>query len=563
MRNVISNVFKRGTLSFMSAVLALSTLTPVFTAKTANAVANGPLTVESVCDVDNTVKYNFTLKQTGLLVGNLYYKTPSGDSPKHTLDLFDTDTWSVDTNLGTAPSVSASAEVRGYLFNTLLKKYTVVTDPMSCAQLNGENFNTVNDPYKGISVGFNVRDFGIATAASVTIERADGSTVTKNAAQGVLDLISNATSVTQLTAPFVIKDGTFTEAGDTFYWAPAPATWTDATTPVKAIISVTDQHGTKTAEIASFSQGIPSWPTYFSLLPTPEVQVCSEIAAIVSNNLDLWIPTDTRSAGHNELVADGLRVYTDNNTSLAKATGYRAVDFPLSANGSQTIADSIEWVQNSGTHTPGLQLVVDFDNNGSVDGILVGEAVYGNSWWLSNSAEQLVKDASPNVGGGYGSLYYGTINEWLSKFPNAQVKSVGYSLGSGVHADGVIKKLVFGCTEYTFAKAVEVPNEENPGNTDNGGNNNNGGGSGSGAPVFAVADIFGINDDEEATDSGLAALGTASKDEGGEVAGATDNKDDKGCGIFLGICWYYWIPIVLAILAVVYAVRRRLQANNA
>lgn len=135
--------------------------------------------------------------------------------------------------------------------------------------LNAENFNTVDDNYQGISVGFNTKDFGTVSAVEVEIERADGSTVTKTGNQGVFDIISNTTTTQQLTAPFVIEEGTFTEASDTFYWNPAPATWDETTTPVKATIRVTDQNGTKTAVITSFSQGAPSWPAYLDILPPP------------------------------------------------------------------------------------------------------------------------------------------------------------------------------------------------------------------------------------------------------------------------------------------------------
>ncbi|MEO6513742.1 MAG: PKD domain-containing protein, partial [Candidatus Saccharimonadales bacterium] len=34
--------------------------------------------------------------------------------------------------------------------------------------------------------------------------------------------------------------------------------------------------------------------------------------------------------------------------------------------------------------------------------------------------------------------------------PDAKVKAIGYSLGSGVHGDGIIKKISLGCTDYTF-----------------------------------------------------------------------------------------------------------------
>ena len=78
---------------------------------------------------------------------------------------------------------------------------------------------------------------------------------------------------------------------------------------------------------------------------------------------------ETRATGHNDFVADGVRVWTEGNTSTDKAAGYFAVNADLADVGEP----SMDAVRNdpSTTLRPGMQLVVDFDGNGSVDGILV------------------------------------------------------------------------------------------------------------------------------------------------------------------------------------------------
>ncbi len=182
----------------------------------------------------------------------------------------------------------------------------------------------------------------------------------------------------------------------------------------------------------------------------PTVQPCVSPSSVLTTDLSTWDLSETRATGHNELVSSGLRVWTEGATSTDKAAGYYATDFPLSGLGDQTIADALDYDASFGIE-PGLQLDVDFDNDSSVDGILVGESVYGNDWWLTNSAAQFVKDNAPNTGGGYGTPWHGTPNEWLTSFPSAQVKAIGYSLGSGVYADGVIEKISLGCVEYTFS----------------------------------------------------------------------------------------------------------------
>lgn len=135
------------------------------------------------------------------------------------------------------------------------------------ASLNAENFNAVDANYKGVSVGFNAKDFGTVTAVTVDMTRADGSHVIKHGNQGVFDIISNKTTAQQLTAPFVIQEGSFTEASDTLYWDPAPATWTAATAPSSVTIIVTDENGSHQVTNSTFNAGAPSWPTYESLLP--------------------------------------------------------------------------------------------------------------------------------------------------------------------------------------------------------------------------------------------------------------------------------------------------------
>lgn len=183
------------------------------------------------------------------------------------------------------------------------------------------------------------------------------------------------------------------------------------------------------------------------------IAACSSVNTVRTTSLAMWYMGETRSTGHNELMADGLHIWTEGATSTDKAAGYYSTDFPLSNLGSQTIAESIDYTATTGI-TPGLQLAVDFDNNGTPDGYLVGESVYGNNWWLSNSAAQFAKDGAPHTGGGNGSNWFGNADEWLNAFPNAQVKAVGYSLGSGVHGDGVLTRITLGCTNYTFGLAA-------------------------------------------------------------------------------------------------------------
>lgn len=167
--------------------------------------------------------------------------------------------------------------------------------------------------------------------------------------------------------------------------------------------------------------------------------------------------SDTRATGHYEVVGSGLRVWTEGSTSTDKVAEYVDTDTPLADVGEP----SLEYAPTSGSVPPGYQLIVDFDGDGSVDGILVGEPTsYGNDWWLNNAAKQFVKDGAPNTGGGSGSNWFGSLDEWRAAFPEADVMAFGFSLGSGVQGDGVISAINFAGDRYTFAPSVTLMSKD-------------------------------------------------------------------------------------------------------
>ena len=95
---------------------------------------------------------------------------------------------------------------------------------------------------------------------------------------------------------------------------------------------------------------------------------------------------------------------------------------------------------------------MDFDADGTPDGILIGEpGSYGNDWWLNNAAAQFVKDGAPSHTGGSGSANHGTLDQWREAFPSANVVAFGFSLGSGVEGDRVLNAIDFAGDRYTFA----------------------------------------------------------------------------------------------------------------
>jgi hypothetical protein len=174
---------------------------------------------------------------------------------------------------------------------------------------------------------------------------------------------------------------------------------------------------------------------------------------------DDFVPAlaDTRKTGHHALQGTGLRLWTEGATSTDKVAEYVAAGIPLADAGEP----ALHFTNTSGGGVPGAQLVVDFDNDGAHDGILIGEkAVYGNDWWLNNAAEQFVKDAAPSHTGGSGSTNHGTLDQWRTAFPSAQVTAFGFSLGSGVKGDGVLDAIDFAGVRHTFAAPVVLTGKE-------------------------------------------------------------------------------------------------------
>jgi|GEM_PF-760636 len=182
----------------------------------------------------------------------------------------------------------------------------------------------------------------------------------------------------------------------------------------------------------------------------PKITPCRTLKdTIIVSSKEQFADTDeSRSSGKYEFTNDGVKIYTIDSSSNAKVAWYKNVDIAMGDLG----VPAMDYQLLSGTQTPGLQLRVDFDGNGTADGLLVGESVYGNNWWLTGGSAQFARDGAPHVGGGNGSQWYGTLDEWYGAFQQARVKQVGFSLGSGVLASGVLKSMTFGCVKYVFKK---------------------------------------------------------------------------------------------------------------
>ena len=167
--------------------------------------------------------------------------------------------------------------------------------------------------------------------------------------------------------------------------------------------------------------------------------------------------TDTRATGHYEVDGTALRIWTDSNNSTDKVAEYVATDTPLA----EVDDASLEYTTTLGTTPPGFQLMVDIDGDGAHDGILVGEPTYyGANWWLNNQADAEFKATAPHTGGGSGSQWFGTLEEWSGENEGAVVTAFGFSLGSGVYGDYDLTAINFAGTRYTFAEHTVLEGKE-------------------------------------------------------------------------------------------------------
>ena len=170
--------------------------------------------------------------------------------------------------------------------------------------------------------------------------------------------------------------------------------------------------------------------------------------------------SDTRSAGHVDFLKEGLHVYTDDNSSNAKAAEYFAPP-----NDEIPTSGSYDWYGTD--NQPGSQIVFDTNSDRSDAGsfnVLVGEQVYTpgagdgdnlTDWWYPGGTTRAAERGitCPSTTGGSGSDCHGTLQQWHDGVPTAEVYAYGFSLGSGLKGDGVLRSLTYGNDEYVFTDA--------------------------------------------------------------------------------------------------------------
>jgi hypothetical protein len=185
----------------------------------------------------------------------------------------------------------------------------------------------------------------------------------------------------------------------------------------------------------------------------PKNVQCTTLDGNVTTNLDTsawntaYVPSGESKPGGSWQFVDGGLALT-NADSNSKVSWTRAANFDLKNTGEL----NVDYTHASGNLSggPGVNLFVDFDNDGTYDGTLVFEEVYGQDLWLTNGSGADIKANAPSHTGGNGSENHGTINQWLTVYPDAKVIGIAFAYGTGGPSSGTLHSFTTGCTTYSF-----------------------------------------------------------------------------------------------------------------
>lgn len=148
---------------------------------------------------------------------------------------------------------------------------TVIASPDLVAQDFGIWDNSPS--FKGFNVGFAAANFGEVTSVELDVTREDGSHVIRTGRTDMLAHLSDKTTLTQGSAPFVVNPGTSDGLSDSSWWSgQTNVAWTAATKPVSVKITVVGEHGTKSVTNNTFTNSAPG---YENILP-PQIEACND-----------------------------------------------------------------------------------------------------------------------------------------------------------------------------------------------------------------------------------------------------------------------------------------------
>lgn len=123
------------------------------------------------------------------------------------------------------------------------------------------------DTYKGIAVDIHVNNLTDATGVEIKVDRTSGSSVVKtNKSTGGVLAALNTGSAASTTAPMVIQQGSYNEAGSGS-WNQPSATWNSSTTPTSITVTITRNVGPPLVETIDISEVGTPFATLAEVMP--------------------------------------------------------------------------------------------------------------------------------------------------------------------------------------------------------------------------------------------------------------------------------------------------------
>jgi len=195
------------------------------------------------------------------------------------------------------------------------------------------NFRNQAD-YKGVTVDFALKNFEDAKQIIVSVEREGAAPVVKTSKAKIVDA-ANVRETTRyaLTAPIVIQQGTYNEAGSTS-WVQPGAVWTPKSVPTAVTITVTRENGPDVVQrIASIGGSIEG------VMPVATESVEVTVPENSTDPFEISVPADATNVAVNLGVVDDGQVTVPVDVTVRTTVG---VDVTIPAGTVVTAADA-DW----------------------------------------------------------------------------------------------------------------------------------------------------------------------------------------------------------------------------
>lgn len=223
----------------------------------------------------------------------------------------------------------------------------------SCGELVSIDPYFVKSTYKGFAVDIKVDNITDATGVEVRVDRENGGPVVKTAKDtgSILPTINTAGTVT-FTAPIVIQQGTYNEAGSSS-WNQPTATWDHTTKPTAVTVTITRAIGATLTMTKTIDQFATPFATLDEVMPVDVTAPAVEITSIVRNSDGTYTVTGTTDdAADVTLTIAGPGGVTASK-SVAPVGGVWTVTTDKLADGNyEFVATSEDSAGNIGTSAP-------------------------------------------------------------------------------------------------------------------------------------------------------------------------------------------------------------------